>query len=49
VLHFAVSISWNETNSKYRFWDIPFLHGNESRTLDYNELFCHPLLLKVCF
>jgi hypothetical protein len=49
VLHFAVSIGWNETNSKYRFWDIPFLHGNESRTLDHNELFRHPLLLKVCF
>ncbi|KAJ7734208.1 hypothetical protein B0H14DRAFT_3614302 [Mycena olivaceomarginata] len=47
VLHFAACIGWDETNNKYCFWDIPFLHGNESRTLDYNELFHHPLLLKV--
>ncbi|KAJ7749345.1 hypothetical protein B0H14DRAFT_2636378 [Mycena olivaceomarginata] len=47
VLHFAVCISWDEVNSKYCFGDIPFLHGNESGNLDFNEVFCHPLLLKT--
>jgi hypothetical protein len=44
---FAVSIGWIEYKGKYAYWDIPFLHGNESETLDFNQVFHHALLLKV--
>ncbi|KAJ7364120.1 hypothetical protein DFH08DRAFT_1015998 [Mycena albidolilacea] len=32
---------------KYAYWDIPFLHGNESETLDFNQVFHYALLLKI--
>ncbi|KAJ7791391.1 hypothetical protein B0H14DRAFT_3500460 [Mycena olivaceomarginata] len=44
---FAVPIGWSEDKGKYAYWDIPFLHGNESETLDFNQVFRHALLLKI--
>ncbi|KAF7345919.1 hypothetical protein MVEN_01614200 [Mycena venus] len=44
---FAVPIGWSEDKGKYAYWDILFLHGNESETLDFNEVFRHALLLKI--
>ncbi|KAJ7314388.1 hypothetical protein DFH08DRAFT_972793 [Mycena albidolilacea] len=31
----------------YSIWDIPILHGNESSEVDFDEVFRHPMLLKV--
>ncbi|KAJ7202776.1 hypothetical protein GGX14DRAFT_570453 [Mycena pura] len=45
--HFAVRIGWREDKQKYSIWHVPFLHGNESERLDYNQLFRHSLLLMV--
>ncbi|KAJ7278288.1 hypothetical protein C8J57DRAFT_1576720 [Mycena rebaudengoi] len=47
LLHFRHLIGYSEEEKDYLLWDIPFLHANESPTLDFHELFRHPLLLKV--
>ncbi|KAJ7289747.1 hypothetical protein C8J57DRAFT_1628896 [Mycena rebaudengoi] len=47
LLHFRHLIGYSEEEKDYLLWDIPFLHANELPTLDFHELFRHPLLLKV--
>jgi hypothetical protein len=46
--YFKVLIGWRADTSEYSIYGVPLLHGNESDTLDFNELFRHRLLLKVC-
>ncbi|KAF7291789.1 hypothetical protein HMN09_01238700 [Mycena chlorophos] len=36
----------NTSEPEYSIFNVPFLHGNESSLLDYDELFRHPLMLK---
>ncbi|KAJ7263887.1 hypothetical protein C8J57DRAFT_1333101 [Mycena rebaudengoi] len=45
--YFKVLIGWRADTSEYSIYGVPLLHGNESDTLDFNELFRHRLLLKV--
>nr|GAT48040.1 predicted protein [Mycena chlorophos] len=45
--YFKRRIGWIDDTGKYSLFNIPFLHGNETSKLDYNQLFRHPLLLKV--
>ncbi|KAJ7792213.1 hypothetical protein B0H14DRAFT_3564098, partial [Mycena olivaceomarginata] len=44
---FRNSIGWRERRRRYSIWDVPILHGNSSSEVDFNELFRHPMLLKV--
>ncbi|KAF7319605.1 hypothetical protein HMN09_00300900 [Mycena chlorophos] len=45
--YFKRRIGWIDDTGKYSFFNIPFLHANETSKLDYNQLFRHPLLLKI--
>jgi hypothetical protein len=48
ILHFQFKIGYNADDNDYQLWNVPFLHEDESATLDFKKLFRHPLLLKVC-
>lgn len=45
--YFKVLIGWRADTSEYSIYGVPLLHGNESDTLDFNELFRHRLLLNI--
>ncbi|KAJ7794779.1 hypothetical protein B0H14DRAFT_2392273, partial [Mycena olivaceomarginata] len=47
IQHFRSLIGWDEEKNQYSIWNVPFLHGNESATLDFDEVFQHPILLKI--
>ncbi|KAJ7274739.1 hypothetical protein C8J57DRAFT_1312634 [Mycena rebaudengoi] len=47
ILHFQFKIGYNADDNDYQLWNVPFLHEDESATLDFKKLFRHPLLLKV--
>ncbi|KAJ7826385.1 hypothetical protein B0H14DRAFT_2817401 [Mycena olivaceomarginata] len=47
IQHFRSLIGWDEEKNRYSIWNVPFLHGNESATLDFDEVFRHPILLKI--
>ncbi|KAF7371461.1 hypothetical protein MVEN_00000400 [Mycena venus] len=47
IQHFRSLIGWDEEKNRYSIWNVPFLHGNESATLDFDEVFRHPVLLKI--
>ncbi|KAJ7880013.1 hypothetical protein B0H14DRAFT_2566510 [Mycena olivaceomarginata] len=37
----------DSAKNKYQVFGVPFLHGNELSTLNFNQIFCHVFLLKV--
>ncbi|KAJ7794032.1 hypothetical protein B0H14DRAFT_3497423 [Mycena olivaceomarginata] len=45
--HLRTFIGWNSETRKYSIWNAPCLHGNDSNELDYNQVFRHPLLLRI--
>ncbi|KAJ7807191.1 hypothetical protein B0H14DRAFT_3483494 [Mycena olivaceomarginata] len=46
-LHFRERIGYHSAKNKYKVFGVPFLHGNESDTLDFDQIFRHVFLLKV--